>query len=156
MSKRPNFARDIDGLKLDVDQNVLKILSAAKEQAPDDKLGMKPPRAAGLETLRDGAAEPLKKQPTNTLRKPSPRPQPSELPTWKDVATKLTVETKECLRRAAALQRAEGLKPDTEYAITNEALEDWFKRHGYRRRLKSRENREDGTEPTVEPTTEEP
>jgi hypothetical protein len=156
MNKRPDFVRDIDGLKLDVNENVLKILSAAKERAPDARPTKNISQTTGVETLRDGASGPPPKPRTNILRKPSSRLQPSDAPVWKDVAPKLTVETKECLRRAAALQRAEGLKPDTEYAITNEALEDWFKRHGYRRRWKSRENREDGPETTAEPTTDEP
>jgi hypothetical protein len=142
MSKRPDFAVDLNRVKLDVSENVSDILTAAKERVAQRNLSPRTPREAVVEMPQNDGHASKKNQRTSTLRKSATRPEPSEALVFKDVATKLTVQTKESLRRAALLQKANGLKPDTEYAITNEAVEDWLKRHGYARRLKSEDPRQ--------------
>lgn len=150
MSKRPDFGVDLNQVKLDVRENVSDILTAAKERVAQrnlsptsqhERVSHTPPREVP-ESKNIVRTQPTPKQAT--------RPAAKEREVFQNVTTKLTPETKKRLRQAARLQEAHEREPHTEYAIVNEAVQQWLKRHGYGGRWKS----EEAAPPEAESTEE--
>jgi len=132
MNKRPDFASDLQELRLDVHENVASILTAARDRSPatgETQSKTPAPEESSLPT------KPKPKPRSHAPRATAKLPEASERRPLQNVSTKLPPETKELLRQAAHFQAAKRLTPDTEQGIINHALCDWFKRHGYSRRL---------------------
>lgn len=135
MSKRPDFARDVAGVKLDVSEGVASILSAVSQRPIDRET--RPSLDSSASSI-----EPAKRPETpaakTVARRPRTTPQAAlagEPLALRNVTTKLPSATKELLREAALRQRLKRAVPDTEQGIIDDALQAWFKRHGYGRRL---------------------
>jgi hypothetical protein len=137
MSNRPDFATDLEELKLGVqeelDQNVSKILTAVKQKRPHASPPLnedsQPTKTIDLSTKQLPSSKlprgiPVKKQ----TREAGPRD------SLVNVTTRLSRETKDLLTESALRQKLAKALPDSEQAIIEEALQQWFKRNTYKRR----------------------
>lgn len=149
MTKRPDFASDLMDVQRDVGQSVSSILSAVKEQSAKREtpatetsatidLPRKTPSTQGRETR------------ASSPRKPSPTRHEATGLGLVNVTTRLRLQTKELLAESALRQRLSKMAPDTEQAIIEEALQQWFKRAGYGLRQASPQE-----SPANEPTSPE-
>lgn len=73
-------------------------------------------------------AEPPRRRQASRTREPIYRDEP----VLKNVTTRLRRETNELLTESALRQQLKKESPATRQEILEEALQDWFKRHGYK------------------------
>ena len=132
MNKRPGFTADVDNVKEDVNQEVNTILSLAKERT----FQRGAPASSPSPTAADGdhSATRITPRPAR-ITTPRRNSRPQEQRSRKslvNVTTRLPRETKELLEEAALRQQLAKSAPESEQAIIDDALQQWFKRHGYR------------------------
>lgn len=132
MSKRPDFAADLHDVNEDVSQNVNTILSVVKERASQRRSS--PPAVASPPAAAEHsspAATPRPSRMSLPRKAPRPREQSRDM-SLVNVTTRIARDTKELLAEAALRQKLAKATPDTEQAIIEEALQQWFKRSGYK------------------------
>jgi hypothetical protein len=86
------------------------------------------PQAAASEPAPQPSLEAPRKRSASRNREPIYRDEP----VLKNVTTRLRRETNELLSESALRQQLKKETPATRQDILEEALQDWFKRHGYK------------------------
>ena len=138
MSRKPDFAQDINQLTERTDQNLLRLLDHAKRDDQQSEVG--PPlihtkHPVLPQEVADGAGHqdntattsdsPVRKQ------KAAPEEAPQPLEARKTFTTQLPPSTIKRLKRATSHQHLNELQPDTIQGIVHEAIEEWCNKRNY-------------------------
>lgn len=141
MSRTKDFATDLSALSTNVEKDVgrfVKLLRGDRRIHSENSESMNKTDAslpANVEAGEASVVDPMAAAPSEHRSRPSARkrqqPQPDELLNLQKITTELPRETDELLMEATLRQKLKKLKPDTRKDIHNEALKDWFRKHGY-------------------------
>lgn len=137
MDKRPDFGQDLEALQENVTIEVGTALKAIRESKnasrPVKTIEVKEPapsQVASTATSEQAAA--ASPQPR---KRSTGRSNQNAIVERKDAKENITVriytDTNELLSEAANWQKVKRQFPATRQDITQEALEDWFRKHGY-------------------------
>lgn len=145
MNKQPDFGNDLAALNDNVTAEVGDVLQALQQkraamrpvivQKNDEPAPGAPTRADAGEVAPDqpiaGVTPARSKRQVNHSR-PAHAIEQGEV--WKSVTTRLRLETLALLKEACLRQELKKKAPHTGQGIIDEALGDWFRKHGYLRR----------------------
>jgi len=141
MSRTKDFATDLSALSTNVDKDVgrfVKLLRGDRRIHSESSESMNKTDAslpASVEARETPVGDPASAAPSEHRSRPPARkrqkPQPDELLNLQKITTEIPRETDELLTEATLRQKLKKLKPDTRKDIHNEALQDWFRKHGY-------------------------
>lgn len=143
MNKQPDFGHDLSALNENVNAEVGDVLQALKQK----RNAHRPTIIRQAETPASQPSEPNTEEripptpPTAVKLQRSPRDAPRSRTTpvlerdevWKSVTTRLRLETVELLKESCLRQELKKKSPHTGQGIVDEALGDWFRKHGYSR-----------------------
>jgi hypothetical protein len=126
MGNQPDFAADLGELATSVKGDVSKILNAVKVAGQTSSSVAK--ESGEIPAAARPPATPRVRKASITVRSADDRP--TEEAAF-NVTTRLKKSTNQLLTDAALHQRLKKQSPATRQHIIEEALWDWFKRHGY-------------------------
>lgn len=142
MNKQPDFGNDLAALNDNVTAevgDVLRVLEQKRTATRPVIVRKAEESTAAVQNTVDAETareEPAAAKPPRGKREPSrPRIAPAieKEEVWKSITTRLRIETVELLKEACLRQELKKKSPHTGQAIIDEALGDWFRKHGYGR-----------------------
>lgn len=141
MNRAKGFAEDLEAISANVENEVGRYVKLLRHEtretprSPDARQVTKPQpqqeTKAGGSPAEEPAAAPPAEAHTRTPPKPRPKAALVEKIVRENVSMRLRPETNELLTEAALRQKLKKEIPDTRQDIVDEALQDWFRKHGY-------------------------
>lgn len=135
MSRKPDFAQDMNELTERTDQNLLRLLDHAKRDDQQTQVALSSSdteQPLVSQNVTNGVGE-HDKPPTSPTRKrqkvEAERSETSEA--RKTFTTQLPPSTIKRLKRATSHQHLNELEPNTIQGIVHEAIEEWCKKRRY-------------------------
>lgn len=143
MDKRPDFGKDLATLSDDVTAEVGDVLQALRQSRTTGRkvvaikgriIGNEQQasttHAPSVDSSDEVPSSNRSRRPPTTAR-PRAKPVLDEHVALENVTTRLRRETNELLTEAALRQRLNKEAPATRQDIVEDALQDWFHKHGY-------------------------
>lgn len=143
MDKRPDFGKDLAVVSEEVTAGVDDVLQAlrqkraVRQRVVELKVGGDKPEREEHEIVAPSSdssdaapSQDRPRRPRTTARTRNASAQEDHVAII-NVTTRLPRDTVELLEQASLRQKLQKFRPDTREGIHNEALQDWFRKHGY-------------------------